>query len=1189
MSQASASSSVRVVAVDDRSDTDSEASECDLAKRAQTDAVEASQATRADATPTATAGISTQGIIRGMRAVVDGIRDNAVPQALGGNAELGDFWTPLPRGVSKVMRTFKDLKESVVEVIRITGVELTLHPDVVNVARRNEVFYVTCSIVGKNAKYSRRCCGRQKYSTYHSFELKLQPSNDGLMTSGLISQVGRVPRLTRRKGNMTIRLQLGVGKDTYDTFSALPARDGSGIRHGPTAVQVQELASYDLPLPAYWNKQELSLEYDPDSEDQLFVHRRSTMTNRNSRQAALKDDSIFTQTTAKITLMILSTQQVFDANRCKPSQSLFGGLYNEWRPSTARQWAELWTSPWTDMCLVRPAELLAAMMAEMKHDSILIYQTLFAQSSRHPPSKPPMSRDDDVAHDRRVLFLKRLILCLAVARVTYCVLENGTSGRRWPFPLSALLSHGNRILVRLDGVKWDKFINFLLFGNDDAHNWEHGAPPSPFTARLAATHAIGLHPRKCQLYERKLKKRNAATNLKDGLTGHHLGLDLPVGGLGNRAPMTGKNGEVFYVGPAGVPFSREADGTCKYAEDVQHGHLYLRWDDFGYAEVPVLMSSDKTKSGAFDTFNSNADGMKHAAKGVKTDWFQLPALHTKADLETLLRQHGYVSALDDKLAFDRLYHQIVVDNELALQSNEKGMLRCRGVLIHLVVENEDEGEEKVLVHLGATCLEEVGKVQSIYRRRHDNSAPDSVRLRITIKSASGLRAADWNGKSDPYCKCHVQGRPKSGFKTRAIKKTLEPQWEEEGEITDYIPGEALQFSVWDHDLLTRDDRLGHAMLAAADVERGFDGSIGLLEAGSGDARLWVKVEHICDFVEKDLEPSIAHTPHAPNAPVSVEDVCMPTMLRKRHESWPEALTRCVQNHLNVSTAVADKLVEYCRKAEDEMCIYRCEGAPTLCHHHCSNTAHIDVEYQAFRFIARVDKHDHELLAPILHMNFQTTEGSVDLHGFGGHPPAEGSVTREWGWMSKAEATRRNVRGLYPPEDRLEIVHETGHLSALLIGTEGCAPSKKSFFGSTHSAKAASAEIAAYGGRKWRDYRKGGQEVPADIGGMHCVVDEVAFDNLQRCCDVLNLRHPSEGYTGSADERYEKNVFRELLTLSHDQAEAYLRGNGQFTRNFGLVGTNTGFLEGYVREVRDHPTDSTTADSKTPAPNGGSSV
>ena len=54
-------------------------------------------------------------------------------------------------------------------------------------------------------------------------------------------------------------------------------------------------------------------------------------------------------------------------------------------------------------------------------------------------------------------------------------------------------------------------------------------------------------------------------------------------------------------------------------------------------------------------------------------------------------------------------------------------------------------------------------------------------LRVTVKGASGLKAADRSGFSDPYCKVML-GESKeieaTAQKTKTIKKTLEPTWDE---------------------------------------------------------------------------------------------------------------------------------------------------------------------------------------------------------------------------------------------------------------------------------------------------------------------------------------------------------------------------------------------------------------------------
>ena len=77
--------------------------------------------------------------------------------------------------------------------------------------------------------------------------------------------------------------------------------------------------------------------------------------------------------------------------------------------------------------------------------------------------------------------------------------------------------------------------------------------------------------------------------------------------------------------------------------------------------------------------------------------------------------------------------------------------------------------------------------------------------------ARGLRAADMNGLSDPYCKVALGARR---VRTKVILESLAPRWDEtfvfgradfEAEL---LRGEGLlKFEVWDQDTFT-DDFLG---------------------------------------------------------------------------------------------------------------------------------------------------------------------------------------------------------------------------------------------------------------------------------------------------------------------------------------------------------------------------------------------
>jgi hypothetical protein len=86
------------------------------------------------------------------------------------------------------------------------------------------------------------------------------------------------------------------------------------------------------------------------------------------------------------------------------------------------------------------------------------------------------------------------------------------------------------------------------------------------------------------------------------------------------------------------------------------------------------------------------------------------------------------------------------------------------------------------------------------------------RLRVALSMAYGLLAADLNGKSDPYVVVHAAGQRR---KSRVIKKTLAPQWEEtlefHGVLDDFLES-GVQLQVYDYDEVGSDDVLGELTL-----------------------------------------------------------------------------------------------------------------------------------------------------------------------------------------------------------------------------------------------------------------------------------------------------------------------------------------------------------------------------------------
>lgn len=96
---------------------------------------------------------------------------------------------------------------------------------------------------------------------------------------------------------------------------------------------------------------------------------------------------------------------------------------------------------------------------------------------------------------------------------------------------------------------------------------------------------------------------------------------------------------------------------------------------------------------------------------------------------------------------------------------------------------------------------------------------ESGTLRVHLQRASDLKAADRNGYSDPYVKLSLAGQ---SHKSKTIKKTLNPQWNETFEFSGVLRdllAEALQLHVFDWDRATKDDPLGNASVDLRPLRR----------------------------------------------------------------------------------------------------------------------------------------------------------------------------------------------------------------------------------------------------------------------------------------------------------------------------------------------------------------------------------
>ena len=101
--------------------------------------------------------------------------------------------------------------------------------------------------------------------------------------------------------------------------------------------------------------------------------------------------------------------------------------------------------------------------------------------------------------------------------------------------------------------------------------------------------------------------------------------------------------------------------------------------------------------------------------------------------------------------------------------------------------------------------------------RLSSAEPTPGLLKIMLKRGVGLKAADFNGKSDPYVIVRTGGMEK---KSKVIQKTLDPVWNESiefyGDLNDFI-ATGLTLRVFDKDTFTRDDPLGDARVSLEEM------------------------------------------------------------------------------------------------------------------------------------------------------------------------------------------------------------------------------------------------------------------------------------------------------------------------------------------------------------------------------------
>jgi len=93
---------------------------------------------------------------------------------------------------------------------------------------------------------------------------------------------------------------------------------------------------------------------------------------------------------------------------------------------------------------------------------------------------------------------------------------------------------------------------------------------------------------------------------------------------------------------------------------------------------------------------------------------------------------------------------------------------------------------------------------------HSSQSSQFRKMKVTLVSGRNLIACDKGGTSDPYCVLEIWegSRQLRSFKSKKIKKTLNPVWSQSVTVTIHSDNLSVRGEVWDHDRFSSDDFMG---------------------------------------------------------------------------------------------------------------------------------------------------------------------------------------------------------------------------------------------------------------------------------------------------------------------------------------------------------------------------------------------
>lgn len=207
-------------------------------------------------------------------------------------------------------------------------------------------------------------------------------------------------------------------------------------------------------------------------------------------------------------------------------------------------------------------------------------------------------------------FLQRLFFVLHSAPLKFLSIKGRNENKEmktWSYPLAMALSHSGRILFKVEGMKVRPLLSWLLTGKLSPN-----LPPF-LKKRVAASHGVSYNEETGEMKEVKLIGIDSVfSNIEAGLLGYHCYVNLSFGGLGSN---DGFGNLVTFDGHRFDPVLRKTNA------DIQHGHCYIHYKDFGQrrglAEGALLIGvegSEPSKPNAFGRSHTLMSGFKRSTE-----------------------------------------------------------------------------------------------------------------------------------------------------------------------------------------------------------------------------------------------------------------------------------------------------------------------------------------------------------------------------------------------------------------------------------------------------------------------------------------------------------------------------------------------------------------------------------------------